>query len=117
MIHPSVPADDAGYRGDVDNPAAPLAREHGIDLLYQVERAFQIHGDNVVEILFLHCENEAVACDARVVYENIDRAEFGDDRFESLFDRVVIGDIAFIGAALYAACLDRCFAFLGGAVV
>ena len=48
---------------------------------------------------------------------NIDRAEFGDDRFESFFDCVVIGDIAFICAALYTARLDRCFAFLGGAVV
>ena len=101
----------------VDDPAASLARENGIDLLYQVERALQIHGDNIVEILFLQCENEAVARDARVVYENIDRAEFGDDRFESFFDCVVIGDIAFICAALYTARLDRCFAFLGGAVV
>ena len=44
--------------------------------------------------------------------------KFGDDRFESLFDRVVIGDIAFTrSAALYAAMpLDRGCVFASAAL-
>ena len=71
-----------------------------------MEDAFEVRVEHGVEVLFLHAHEQAVARDARVVHENVDRAEHLRDGCDHPLDLRAVGDIRLKERGLAADCLD-----------
>src|SRR5262249_27522927 len=81
-------------RADVDD-AAPAPRAHALDhLARHVETRIHVDADHVVPLLVAHLVEEAVAGDAGVVDEHVDRTERVLDGFRGFHTIVEIADIA-----------------------
>jgi hypothetical protein len=94
-------------RANVDD-AAPTARAHAFDhLARHVETRIHIDADHFRPLLMAHLVEEAVAGDAGIVHEHVDRPEFGFDSLSSFHAIVEIADIALH---------DHDVEFLGGCV-
>ena len=97
-----------------------LADEAGIARANHVERALQIRVEHRIKILVLHAQHQAVACDARVVDENIDLAEVVRHRFHGFVHRGGIRHVAPVCFCVYAKRRDfvhNSFGLIGAACV
>ena len=63
------------HAADVDDAAVPLAHHQLAGSLAAEEGAFQVGVDDLVEVLFLHAQDELVGGDAGVVHQHIQSAE------------------------------------------
>ena len=78
--------------------------------------AGQIGGQHRIPVGALHPHDQPVAGDARVVDQNIDLAEFFDDRLHPCFDLVFIGHIQLESCSFAASGTDF-FYYLGQLVL
>src|SRR5262249_32344932 len=82
-------------RADIDD-AAPTARAHAFDdLPRHVETRIHVDADDIVPLFVAHFVEEAVAGDARIVDEHVDRPELRRDRRGPADAVVPYADIAF----------------------
>src|SRR5262249_41504653 len=81
------------HAGHVDD-SPPALLEHGANYLLraQVGRG-EIGVDDGVPIGPFHAHNQLVACDSRVVHQDVDLAKLRDDCLDGSFDLFLIGDV------------------------
>src|SRR6185369_9560248 len=85
-------------RADVDD-AAELARAHAVDDgAAGVEARGEVGADDGVPILPAHAVERAVARDARVVHDDLDRPHLFFDLLDRGLDRVVVADVELLDA-------------------
>ena len=82
-----------------------------------VERAGEVGCEHVVPVLVAHAHQQAVAGDAGVVHEQLDRPERALDLGERVVDGVGVGDVGLDRERLAARGLDRGLGLLGAVVV
>src|SRR6185369_3153161 len=98
VVHLAVLAGLAVDRADVDD-AAELARAHAVDDgPAGVEARGEIGADDGVPILPAHAVERAVARDARVVHDDLDRPHLFFDFLDRGLDRVVVADVELLDA-------------------
>ncbi|KAG0761712.1 hypothetical protein G6F22_018809 [Rhizopus arrhizus] len=83
------------HRADVDD-AAPLTLDHALDdLLGHIEETVQVGVDDRAPIIRAHFAEQAIARDARVVDQHIDRAQVGGDPFKGRYRRIPVRHVAY----------------------
>ncbi len=110
------PADVAARRHDIDD-SSPAAQQH---LAHHgpnaQEGAAEIGRDDIVPAFALHVDHEAVARDAGVVDEHIDRSELASHAAEECVDRHFVRDVASLGERSDVPLLDQRDGFPGSVV-
>ena len=95
--------------------AAELLFDHvGLHGLRHEESAAEVDGEDLVELLVGHLEQEVVAQDSGVVDQNGRRAEGLGDLLDRSVDRVLVGDVGFEAEGFAAGILDGGNGLVGG---
>ena len=68
-------AENAGDRGDIDDPPGPAAHHVAQDAAGEHEHRGEVDGDDVVPLFVLHAHEQIVVGDAGIVDEDVDLAE------------------------------------------
>jgi hypothetical protein len=79
------------------------------------ERSAEVDGEDLVELLVRHLEQEVVTQDAGIVDQNGRRAEGLGDLLDRSVDRVLVGDVGFETERFAAGFLDGGNGLIGGA--
>jgi len=110
-------ADQARGRGHVHHRARFLLAEMSRDGARHVERAVEMHVDDVVPVRPTHAMKDAVAQDAGVVHQDVDAAELVDGGLHDRFGVLRLGDRERRGDRVAARSLDLLHDLLRGALI
>ena len=80
-------------RGHIDDAAPAGAGHRAGEVLGKVEAAGQVRLDDAVPVVLGHAEKQAVLGDSRVIDEDIDHREFGEELLAGLGDLGAVGDV------------------------